>query len=171
MTTWMKVALGAWAFCLYPMWAMADIRPDPPSKPKEQVKLTVPFTVKVDPAANFSTLQIPANLLPAPGKAQAEAAPVQRSLIAGLALAGAACASVFLMRGRKRLGVGLSLGLVAVVVMGLIGTAVANAPFPAEPPSPALPFSGRVSIEIVPRGNAVLLIVPPPSVERNPDSR
>jgi hypothetical protein len=159
----------------------ADIPVDPEPRPRRPVvEEAPPLAIRIDAKAERATLKIPSRFLPkSEGRRGAKAGaalPGLRTIVAGLALSAAAVGAFFVRRGGKGRAPAMAAIVAAAACVGIFGiwsAAEANiAPFPDREPSEQEPpiirevteeatlAKGRIKIEVVPTGEAVLLVLP-----------
>ena len=157
--------------------ASADIPVDPEPRPTRPAAAEAqPLAIRIDDKAERATIKIPTRFLPASdpkaGAKRGAAAPGLRTIVAGLALSLTAVGAFFVLRGNKRrapAAAAIVAAAAAIALFGFWSAAEANiAPISEREPTiirevteEATLAKGRVKIEVVPTGEAVLLILPP----------
>lgn len=164
--------------------ALADLRPRPPVPPIPPKPSTVPFVIQVDDKATPPHLEIPRKMVVAMSRAsldedepdtrRAEATPRVHTILAGSTLALAlATGGFWLVRSGNRFtrrGTVLFLATAALLTVGAVSLWADIArpgtrpPLPPGlPPGPVIPpgvqLGDGVVIDIVPRGDAIRLII------------
>lgn len=133
-----------------------------------------PLEVRVEPGTEVTRLRIPKRFLPTDFNAtEGAAAPIMddggarlRTIIAGLALSGAAVVGLMWLSGSRR-RTRVVAGLAGASCLLVAGALWSNAP----PPSPVPPRPGeerRIVIEVVPDGEQVVLTVAPNFLRARP---
>jgi hypothetical protein len=149
------------ACCLPHGAARGDIPPPPEDERPAAAVPLVAWTVEVDPQADHARLEVPKPLLDGARRQRVGWYEQFGTVVAGLALSGAAVGLVLLRRNR-RAGLALSIALATVAALAAAGVALADEAVPEDvfetPPALA---SGEIELVVVSRGDSVRLIVPP----------
>jgi hypothetical protein len=173
MKRWILGASVALLFFVAPSAVRANAGPPPPSGPLNYESHAVKFVVVADDGVGVPRLEIPATLLVKPD-ARRGAIPTVPLVVVGLALtAGFISAGLWLSR-RSRSTAAL---LVAVSLFSLGGgILIANVPPPPQPPKAPVEITlpadvnlpAKVTLQVIPRGDAVRLFVPGSMVPKAP---